>query len=103
MEKCSDLNKNVQFSRICHSTREFSAIFIHNNISIAEKKYYYIILLISVLVIFPTCIPIRHYAVTRKTQKWEKEHFNPERTVAKKKKNSKKSKKKTKGINKRIG
>jgi hypothetical protein len=54
-------------------------------------------------VVFPACIPIRHYAVTKRTQKWEKEHFDPDRPVAKKKKNSKKPKKKTKGIKKRIG
>jgi hypothetical protein len=70
---------------------------------VLKKKYYYIILLLSVLVVFPTCIPIRHYAVTRRTQKWEKEHFDPDRPVAKKKKHSKKSSGRKPVVSKRIG
>jgi len=54
-------------------------------------------------VVFPSCIPIRHYAVTRRTQKWEKEHFDPGRPGAKKKKHTKKSSGKTPAVSKRLG
>jgi hypothetical protein len=51
-----------------------------------------------------SCTPIRHYTLTKQTQKWEKEHFDPDRPVARRKKAStaKKSNKSGK-MTKRIG
>jgi hypothetical protein len=50
-----------------------------------------------------SCISIRHYTLTKRTQKWEKEHFDPDRRGAKKKLFRKKSTGKTEKMTKRIG
>ena len=51
------------------------------------KKYIiYIILIICVIGSMYSCIPVRHFVITKRTQKWEKEHFDPDRPVSRKRK-----------------
>jgi len=59
-------------------------------------------LLIAILFL-PDCKPIRHYTITKRTQKWEKEHFDPDRPPPKKKKKSGKSSGRVNTTRKRIG
>ncbi len=40
--------------------------------------------MICAFVVLPGCMSYRHHALTKRTQKWEKEHFDPDRKVSKK-------------------
>jgi hypothetical protein len=68
-----------------------------------KNRVLYIAILVFALACIVSCIPIRHYTITRKTQKWEKEHFDPDRSFSNKRRVIKNSKSKAPAKSNRIG
>jgi len=81
----------------------FIYIYVLMNYVILRKSIFNIIILIGAIIFLPACKPIRHYTITKRTQKWEKEHFDPDRPAINKKKKTRKPFIRTQGTSKRIG
>ena len=68
-----------------------------------KRSSFNTVIFVLFITVLTSCVPIRHYTVTRRTQKWEKEHFDPDRPVFKKHKAKKTSSKKSNTIRNRVG
>lgn len=82
----------------------FTVTFMQaRNPAILVRKPLHIICFIISVGVFSSCMPVNHFLVTRSTQKWEKDHFNPSRKSSGSKKKVKKKGSKPKMLKKRIG